>query len=159
MKDVTPAIPGPSMIRSETIASASADLTIEARDSAGKLGGHKTMRRATPSSSMSAAAAMSWSVVAMRTERPLSSWHRPPSTEPASKSRRARLVSALETKGSHASTVVLTASQREAELFCKMFIKIDKIPERNRKLGIFRSHKRVDSKRIFKPGYKDSHRK
>src|ERR1700677_1496596 len=159
MKDLTPAIPGPLRIRSETIASASADLTIEGRYSAGKSGGHKTMRRATPSSSMSAAAATSWSVVAIRTELPLSSWHRPPSTEPASKSRRANLVSGLETKGSQASTVLLTASQREAELFCNVFIKIDKIPERNRKLGIFRSRERVDPKRIFKPGYKDSHRK
>ena len=117
------------------------------------------MRRATPSSSMSAAAARSWSEVAMRTERPLSSWHRPPSTEHASKSRRATLVSALETKGSHVSTLTLTASQREAVLFCNMLIKIDKIPELNRNLDIFRRRKRVNSKRIFKPGYKDSERK
>src|ERR1700677_161347 len=147
------------MIRSETIASTSADSTIEGRYSSSTSGGHKTMRRATPSSSISAAAAISWSVVAMRTEAPLSSWDRPPSTEPASKSRRRRLVSALETKASQASTAVLTASQSEAGLFCNMLIKVDEIAERNRKLGIFRNRKRIESKGVFKPAYKDSETK
>ena len=65
-------------------------LNNDGRYSAGKSGGHKTIRRATPSSSMSAAAAISWSVVAIRTEPPISSWHRPPSTDPESRSRRAK---------------------------------------------------------------------
>src|ERR1700679_2358533 len=133
MKDPTLAIAGSSLIRSETIASASADLAMEGRYSAGRPGGHNTMRRASPARSMSAAAATIWSVVEIRTELPLSSWHRPPSTEPASKSRRVNFVSGLETKGSHTSTVLLIASQRE-ELFCNVFIKIDKISERYRKL-------------------------
>lgn len=144
------------MIRSETIASASADRTIEGRYSAGKSGGHKTIRRATPSSSISAAAAMSWSVIAMTTELPLSSWQRPPSIDPESRSRRDRRISALERKGSQASTVLLTASQSEAELFCNMFIKVDEITERYWELSIFRFSKRVDAEGVFKPGYKDS---
>src|ERR1700691_5405090 len=123
------------MIRSETIASTSAALTIEGRYSSANPGEHRTTRRATPSSSISAAAAVSCSVVVIRTELPLSSWHRPPSKEPASKWRRARLVSPLETKGSHASAVALTASQRQAGLFSNLLIKIDEIAERNRKLG------------------------
>ena len=117
------------------------------------------MRRATPSSSIRAAAAISWSVVAMRTEPPLSSWDRPPSKEPVSKSRRRRLVSALETKGSQVSTAVLTASQSEAGLFCNMLIKVDEIAERNRKLGIFRSRKWIEPEGVFKPAYKDSETK
>jgi hypothetical protein len=144
------------MIRSETIASASEDRTIEGRYSSGKSGGHKTIRRATPSSSISAAAAISWSVVAMTTELPLSSWQRPPSTDPETRSRRKRLISALERNGSQASTVVLTASQSEAELFCNMFIKVDEVTKGYWKLGIFRFRERVDAERIFKPGYKDS---
>src|SRR5580692_6998758 len=147
------------MIRSETIASTSADSTIEGRYSSSTSGGHKTMRRATPSSSIRAAAAISWSVVAMRTEAPLSSSDRPPSKEPASKSRRGRLVSALQTKGSRVSTVVLTASQREAGLFCNMLIKVHEIAECNRKLGILRIRKRIESKGVFKPDYKDSETK
>ena len=108
---------------------------------------------------MSAAAAISWSVVAMRTEQPLSSWHRPPKTDPESRSRRARLISALERKGSQASRLVLTASQSEAELFCNMFIKVDEITKGYRELGIFRFSERLDAERVFKPGYKDRERK
>src|ERR1700678_47842 len=95
----------------------------------------------------------------MTTERPLSSWHRPPSTEPESRSRRARLISALERNGSQASKLVLTASQSEAELFSNMFIKVDKITKGYRKLGIFRFSERLDAERIFKPGYNDCKRK
>src|SRR5277367_5932630 len=91
----------------------------------------------------------------MTTELPLSSWHRPPSTEPESRSRSARLISALERNGSQASKLVLTASQSEAELFCNMFIKVDKVTKSYRKRGIFQFSERVEAERIFKPGYKD----
>src|SRR5271168_550405 len=92
----------------------------------------------------------------MTTELPLSSWRRPPSIEPESRSRSARLISALERKGSQASTVVLTASQSEAELFCNMFIKVDEVTKGYWELGIFRFSERIDAERIFKPGYKNS---
>ena len=57
------------------------------------------------------------------------------------------------------STEVLTASQREAGLFCNKLIKVDEIAERNRKLGILRSRKRIKPKGVFKPAYKDSETK
>jgi hypothetical protein len=98
-------------------------------------------------------------MVAMRTEPPLRSWDLPPSKESASKSRRRRLVSAPETIGSHVSTVLLTASQREAGLFWNMLIKLDEIAERNRKLAVLQGRKRIDSKGVFKPAYKNSETK
>src|SRR5580698_7618262 len=153
MKELTLAVPQSLMIRSETIASTSADSTIEGRYSSSTSGGHKTTRRATPSSSISAAAAISWSVVAMRTEQPLSSWDRPPRKEPANKSRRRRLVSVLEIKGSHVSTEMLTASHREAGLLRNILIKPHEIAERNRKRHILRKRKRIESKGVFKPAY------
>src|SRR5580658_5674816 len=98
-------------------------------------------------------------MIAMRTEPPLSSWDLPPSKEPARTLRRRRLVSGLETIGSHVSTELVTASQREPGLFRDMLIKLDEIAERNRKLGILRSCKRIKCNGVFKPAHKDSETK
>src|ERR1700722_6986837 len=158
MKDVTPGTAIRIAGLSEMMAFASADLATEARYSKGKSGGHKVIRRATPSSSRIAAAAASWSVVAIRTDCPDSSSLRPPSAEPTYKSRSAKLDSAPKNVGSHASTVLLSASQSDAVLFCNILIKVDEITKGHRKLRIFRGTERVDTQRIFKPCYKNRER-
>ena len=63
-------------------------MTIAApRCSAAASGGHRiTMRRARPSSSISASALVSWLAVASNTERPASSAKRPPKLDPRSRS-------------------------------------------------------------------------
>ena len=123
--------------RSEMIAFTAADLTIAGRYSSGRSGGQRTIRRATPSSSISAAAAVSWSVVAIRTDPSRSSALRPLSADPASKSRQVKRASALEINGADPWSAVLTASQRDAALFCNILIEAHEIAKGDGKLGVF----------------------
>src|SRR5271163_4089855 len=119
-------------------------------------GGQSTTRRAMPSSSMSASAAGSWSRVNSNTERPRSSWSRPPRVEPWLSAARLTQASTSDSQRFDSRPASLSSCQREFNL-CpgdgrrSMFVKRDEIADRHRELNLVFGAKRIDAEPILEP--------
>src|SRR5580700_8016568 len=139
-----------TVVPSDTIASTAAESMANGTCWNGKSGGQRTRRRATPSSSMSANAAASWSLVEMSTDRPRSSSARPPRTEPRASSARVTHAWGPPRKFFEKSP----ECQSEARLLCGILIKADEVADGYRKGSIFGggSTEWVDSQHVLEPG-------
>src|ERR1700744_6251775 len=108
-------------------------------------------RRAAPSSSSKTAAAVNWLATAIRTERPPNSSRRPASTVPASKLLQEK--AAFSPHKRRVSPTAPRAPLSDGGSFRGMFIKVDKVAESYRELGILRGAERVKPEQ----GLKSSH--
>src|SRR6185437_3970217 len=147
---------------SETITSTAAVSITYGRCSSEMSGGHTTIRRARPSSSINADAAINWLLVATSTHRPLSSTPRSKSAEPNTKSLWVIVVSGPARKKSGAPLPVESAWRRDAHLLrllCRFFIQLHKIAKGHWEQRIFRDTKRIHSDCVLKPGDDNCERK
>src|SRR5215467_8042096 len=140
-----------SVVTSETTASISAVAAIAGRYSGARPGGQTTSRRATPSSSISANAAVSWSWVTTNTERPRNSSSRPPRLDPQLRSGIATLPWRSKRKQPEGSLMVFstTRSRRRA------FVNSDEVTKGDGKLDFLRSGKWIEPQLIFEPSDDD----
>src|SRR5215469_7476628 len=140
-----------SVVASETTASISAVAAIAGRYSGERPGGQTTSRRAMPSSSISANAAVSWSWVRTNTERPRNSSSRPPRLDPQLRSGTATLPWRSKRKQPEGSLMVFstTRSRRRA------FVNSDEVTKGDGKLDFLRSGKWIEPQLIFEPSDDD----
>ena len=113
------------------------------------------MRRAQPSSSISASAAVNWLAVATRTDRPSNSPSRPPRLVPRSSA--VNCTSAVLSKKNAACGAFATGRAASASQCTPILVDFHEVAERHRKHGLLRGSERIDAKRIFKP--RDQHSK
>src|SRR6185312_7649418 len=134
---------GPSTITASISAPA-----IKARRCSGLTSGGKIVsRRATPSSSISASAPVSWLAVATRTERPLSSASRPPSAVPATRSAR-RTRAARSNKNASAGAFARCARSGSASVRA-VLIRLDEIADGDGELHVLGRRERIDAEPVF----------
>src|SRR5580700_3577432 len=113
------------------------------------------MRRATPSSSISASAVVSWLDVATTTERPASSASRPARVVP-----RARCLAqsrAARSQKNRSGPASATRSLSDGALLRTIFIHFHEVAERQREHGVLGGRERIDAERVFET--RDEHRK
>src|SRR6266849_210914 len=150
-----PSAAGSATPGSPTTASTDAVAMIDGRCSGGRSGGHSTIRRATPSSSMSASAAGSWSFIVRSTERPRSSSSLPPRAEPPVKPANATPASALQIHRLDRIPAAFIAWYRETGSACGIFVELNEIPNRHWELYLFVRAERIELQRILKAGNDD----
>src|SRR5216683_4601974 len=154
-KHSTPSAAGSVARASPTTASTDAVAMIDGRCSGGRSGGHSTSRRATPSSSISASAAGSWSFIVRSTERPRSSSSLPPRAEPPVKPANATPATALQIHRLDRIPAAFIAWYRETGSACGIFVELNEIPNRHWELYLFVRAERIELQRILKAGNDD----
>src|SRR5271169_48792 len=155
MKHATLGTSGPSVGRSDRMASTAAESMTRGRCSNGKSEGQRTRRRATPSSSMSASAAVSWSLVETSTDRPRSSPARPPRHDPRARSPSVTVAPAAKRARPDRFPRLLTAFQSDAWSLGGIFVKLDELSHGHGKARIFGGAEWFYSQHIFEPGDND----
>src|SRR5437660_9440020 len=151
----TPGAAAPGAAASVTCASTAAVATTYGRCSAGGSGGQRTRRDATPSSSISARAAVSWSLVATRTERSRSSCSRPSRAEPSTRSPSETLASAPHSALSERRPTPLDELQSEIRSGGGILVEPDEVAHGHRKLRVLVGIERIDAQRVLEPGDDD----
>src|SRR5258708_30389627 len=120
------------------------------RWSCGMSGGQMTRRRATPSSSIIAKAAVSCSRAATRAERPWKAPSRPPRLEPLTRSVNAPLSRAPQKYRGGPATPSSHRRSGRASL-CSIFVDAYEVAESDGKADVFRGRERIDAELVLEP--------
>src|ERR1700688_3242551 len=112
-------------------------------------------RRATPSSSISANAAVSWLEVATSTERRATSASRPPRLVPCAS--RPTLARAARSQKNLSGDAFAMRALSDGVSARTIFIHFHEVAERQRKHGIFGGRERIDAERVLEA--RDQHGK
>src|ERR1700674_4082110 len=136
------------------MASTAASATTEGKCSDFRSPGQSVIRRAIPSSSMSASAVVSCSLVATSTERPASCASRQPKLEPCARSPSATRPLAPNRKRPESLTG-LSSSRSEQGSVGGMFVDPNEIAEGHGKIDVVGGRERIAAERVLEPRDKD----
>src|SRR5205085_212867 len=135
---------------SQTTASIAASAITDARCSVRRSGGQSSMRRAVPSSSNIASAAVSWLAIAISTDRPASSAARPARIVPVTRSETAIVVRGSESVRPAALARRWSRSfMASAQLDRDVFVGLDEVAERLGEVSILGGGERIDAELVL----------